>query len=364
MLPVLSTATIVLSLVMVYINAGKFHASVYLGLLFIVISVCCYSQYLVLFSPAFGTEQFLLPITGITAGLVGPSLYFYLKSVLNENSRVGKKDLWHFMPPVFIYIISFMFDAVTGMAIFLLWPLLIMVYVVWMSAKLINFVRFGMERLVFRAQKFIIPWLEALLVVLFLAALSMLFWVLQALVPEYPVFVSTIYFLQNIIMLAITGMAILVFVFPRILYGMPQVPLPWNSPKKPDEYSLNEINTPTDSGAAYKLFIQEKTESFMEKERPWLQAQCNLVHFSKITCIPAHHLACYFKYIKKHDFNNYCNMWRVKYAKSRLLQNKASGLSLQEIGFLSGFSSQRKFFRAFRKAERVSIRAFLSQNYK
>lgn len=364
MLPFLSTATIVLSLGMVYINAGKFHTSVYLGLLLIVISVCCYSQYLLHFSPAFGPGEIILPITGLTAGLVGPSLYLYMKSVLKENTLVSKKDLWHFMPPVLFFISSFMFDVASGIAIFLLWPVLIMVYVVWMSAKLINFVRFGMGRLVFHAQKFIIPWLIALLILLFLAALSVIFGVLQVSVTKDSGFTSTIYILQNIIMLAFTGMAISVFVFPRILYGMPQVPLTWNNPPKPDLHSQNEINTPADSYVAYTLYIQGKTDSFMEKKRPWLQAQCNLVHFSKITCIPAHHLACYFKYIKKQDFNDYCNMWRVKHAKSRLLQSKTSGLSLQEIGFLSGFSSQRKFFRAFRKVERISIRAFLSQIFK
>lgn len=215
MLLVLSTATIVLSLVMVYINAGKFPASVYLGLLLILISLCCYSQYQVIFLPAFDPYDFILPITGVMVGFVGPSLYFYMKSVLKENTRVGNKDLWQFIPPVLFFVSSFMFDAY----------------------------------------------------------------------------------------------------------------------------------------------------SFMEKKRPWLQAQCNLVHFSKITCIPTHHLACYYKYIKQQNFNNICNRWRINYAKSRLSQNKASGLSLQEIGFISGFSSQRRFFRTFRKAERVSIRAFPSQNF-
>jgi AraC-like DNA-binding protein len=92
----------------------------------------------------------------------------------------------------------------------------------------------------------------------------------------------------------------------------------------------------------------------MKELQPYLQSDCNLAYFSKLTKIPVHHLAYYFREEKRQSFNDFRNEWRIKHAKNLIKEGKNAELTLEAIGLLSGFSSRNTFFTAFKKAEGIS----------
>jgi len=75
---------------------------------------------------------------------------------------------------------------------------------------------------------------------------------------------------------------------------------------------------------------------------------------AKLTGIPAHHLAYYFREEKKQAFNDYRNEWRVGHAKKLIRDGKAKELTLEAIGLLSGFSTRNTFYTSFKRVEGVS----------
>jgi YesN/AraC family two-component response regulator len=101
----------------------------------------------------------------------------------------------------------------------------------------------------------------------------------------------------------------------------------------------------------------------MSKYQPFLQPKINLAQFSELINIPTHHLAYFFREIRKKAFNDYVNEYRVEHAKSMITEGKTANLTLEAIGVLSGFSSRTTFFRAFKKVEDVSPGAFADKIY-
>ena len=93
----------------------------------------------------------------------------------------------------------------------------------------------------------------------------------------------------------------------------------------------------------------------------YLQSDCNLAYFAKFIKIPAHHLAYYFREVRKQSFNDYRNEWRVNHAKKLISEGGAKQHTLEAIGSSSGFSSRNTFFTAFKKVEGMPPSAFASQ---
>ena len=97
--------------------------------------------------------------------------------------------------------------------------------------------------------------------------------------------------------------------------------------------------------------IGSKVDECMQDLQPYLQNDCNLAYMAKLTGIPAHHLAYYFRDERRQPFNEYRNHWRVQHAKKLIREGRAKELTLEAIGLLSGFSTRNTFYTAFRKIE-------------
>ena len=96
----------------------------------------------------------------------------------------------------------------------------------------------------------------------------------------------------------------------------------------------------------------------MNEYQPYLDHDFSMARLSVITGIPVHHLAYYFREIRKQGFSEYRNKWRIEHAKSLIANGEASGITLEAIGEMSGFSSRNTFLAAFKKKEGVPPKAF------
>jgi AraC-like DNA-binding protein len=61
------------------------------------------------------------------------------------------------------------------------------------------------------------------------------------------------------------------------------------------------------------------------------------------------------------SFTDFRNEWRIIYAKKLIKEGKATGMTLEAIGLLSGFTSRNTFFTAFKKREGVSPGVFAAR---
>lgn len=95
--------------------------------------------------------------------------------------------------------------------------------------------------------------------------------------------------------------------------------------------------------------LEQRLYTFFETEKPYLDEQFNLNILASKTAIPKHHLSELFNAYMKISFNDFVNQHRVKHAQNLLANGAAQQLTLQAIGFDSGFNSRSTFYKAFKK---------------
>jgi hypothetical protein len=107
MLLFLSIAGIFLSLLLLYFNAKKFASTTYLGIFFFLISLYGLYQYILLYSKSvtlISLFLFNLSLFSSPVYLIGPMLYWYVRSVLTDDPKLKRSDLLHFIPAIIFFI--------------------------------------------------------------------------------------------------------------------------------------------------------------------------------------------------------------------------------------------------------------------
>jgi len=328
--------------------------------------------------------------------LVGPMLYWYVRSVLTDDSRLKKKDLWHLLPAL-IFLLSvipylftpwaekienadlliasisnlktihssLLYNFIPQAVIFISRPALALCYTL---ASIVIFIRWAHQRRnagVLSQQRYLIRWLTVLLGFFLILLVSLLL----ALTEAYSYKNLNLYFTLELLQLfsgiGLTGMLISPFFFPSLLYGMPRFPVEEKgiriralSRDQADE-AIRQRKGP-DFETDYLVGIEDKVNRCMEELKPYLQSECNLAYISKMIGVPAHHLGYYFREVKKQPFNDFRNEWRIKHAKDMIRGGKTDELTLEAIGHTSGFSSRNTFYLCFKKVEGITPSVYAS----
>ena len=326
---------------------------------------------------------------GFITYLIGPALYWYTRSLLTDNSRLKKRDIWHLLPAIVFFIVSLpqLFSSwsykmeiankivengnyvvfsnfhqfhgfIPDIFIFLSRPILSFGYLLWSVLLLVRFYNLKRESRIFPQQVFVIKWLIVLFSFLSILIISHAIQIIESKTINNVIVFYLADIMQLCSIIGLIGLLISPFFFPSILYGLPLVPSKELN-KIPDDEVLkkNELSFETD----YLEMIEKVVESSMREAKPYIHAECNIAYFAKIVKVPAHHLAYYFKEVKKQSFNDYRNTWRVNHAKELLLQGGQKEYTIEAIGMLSGFSSKNSFFTAFKKSEGITPGAYAEQ---
>ncbi len=125
-----------------------------------------------------------------------------------------------------------------------------------------------------------------------------------------------------------------------------------------DTHGMNPTseNSQSDQHAAIAL----RADFCMQHYQPYIRKDFNLHQLSVIANIPVSSLADYFSQSPL-TFNQYLDVWRVKYAKMLITTGKARDMKIGTIGSLSGFSSVKKFTAAYTEIEGISPEICQSQ---
>ncbi|MDP9959991.1 helix-turn-helix domain-containing protein [Chryseobacterium lathyri] len=96
------------------------------------------------------------------------------------------------------------------------------------------------------------------------------------------------------------------------------------------------------------LKIKSQLEEIMDKQKPYLDSELNLIRLSELLSISTHHLSYVINTGFKKNFFQYVNEYRIEYAK-KLLKDSQSKLSILGIAYESGFNSKTSFNTTFKK---------------
>lgn len=395
MLLFLSLTGILLSLILIYFNARIFPSSIYLGGFFFLVGLYGFILYAVFYSQSLFLIALVMGNFTFLTYLIGPMLYWYIRSIFTDQPRLSTRDLWHFLPMVVFLIstipylispwsekianaellihnivnlkainISLLYDIMPPPFIFLSRPVLILIYIGWSGALFVQWIRRKKNQVVLVQQRYMFQWLVLLLVFSFILVTSHLTAIIMAYLNHDPGLFFTLTSLQLFSGIGLAGLLISPLFFPAILYGLPRIPdvsgsnSRVKSPATLPQVGQDHPNKP-EFETEYLVRLGEKIDHCMEALKPYLQSGCNLAYISKLTGIPTHHLAYYFREVKQQPFTDFRNAWRIQHAKRLLEEGKAKELTLEAIGLLSGFSTRNTFYTSFKKVEGISPRTYI-----
>lgn len=254
MLLFLSLTGIILSVVLLYFNAPKYKPILYLGVFFFTVSLYGLNQYVILNSQSVLLISIFLTNFTFLSYLTGPALYWYIRSVLTDNSRFKKTDILHLIPSLLYFIAaipylltpySYKLEIATAIVndfgflgtykftflseifpiylVYLSRPLLVLVYTLWSAGLFIRYTMRHERKFVLSGQFFMTWWIAAFLSFQLLLILSHLFSIVETFTGASDVF-FTVNALQLLSALGMIGLVCSPFFFPGILYGLPRIP--------------------------------------------------------------------------------------------------------------------------------------------
>ncbi|MCX6303745.1 MAG: helix-turn-helix domain-containing protein [Bacteroidetes bacterium] len=396
MLLSLSLLGIFLSVLLLYFNAWKYKSSISLGLFFFLVSLYGFIQYAVLYSKSIPLVGIIYINLGFLPYLIGPSLYIYVRSILTDRTTLTYRDLWNLGPSAIFLIAScpyifspwsqkvyiaakvvsdpgfigmhnstLLHGVLTTWMIYLSRPLLVLAYTLWSGRIFLRYLKEKEKSQVFSHQHYMIQWLSLLLGITLVLVVSHTLILWESFFYHDIRFFFTMNLLQVLSGTGLTGLLILPFFFPSILYGLPR--FSQSDMQQPhSDRAMGNLKGDVKKEAPgfeseYLQVLEQKIETTMKELMPYLQPDCNLAYLSKLTGVPAHHLAYFFREQKKQPFNEYRNEWRVSHSKNLILEGRARGMTLEAIGLLSGFSTRNTFYTSFKKIEGITPHEFLSR---
>ena len=106
---------------------------------------------------------------------------------------------------------------------------------------------------------------------------------------------------------------------------------------------------------------ESKLDDYMENIKPWMRADLNLTSLARELNIPAHHLTQLLNTRKGVSFSHFLNARRVEYA-CQLLQESPDDVSVEDIGYQSGFNSKTTYYRWFKKVKQMTPFEYLESH--
>jgi len=368
---IFSISGMLLALTLLILRGRKSYNTRYLSIFFLLINAMgVFPAMITCNNPALHFSILYSLLVAILS-FTGPVYYIYVKKLLTDNHTSKPIDLLHFLFPFFLlfaFLAAMIFpevfitnaDFFTGMnnAFFYgfipgyVFPgvgfLMMLCYSIWSASNFAGFIKEKRVLIVLANQQFMTSWLAVLLAIFFLQlVISVLFFIKHLVLNDFShsVVLNIFQWLSSI---GFLSMLISVIAHRAVMCGLPRLPQSFQETdnKKP----LQEL--------AYRQFIHQQLSDLMEYHKPYIQQKFDFADISVLVNIPMHHLSCYFRDELKQPFHTFRDVYRIDYAKSLIKKGKLKEQSPKTLGFLSGFSSYRKFRSAFIRIEGISVQEY------
>jgi AraC-like DNA-binding protein len=332
--------------------------------------------------------------------LLGPLAFFYIRSVLADQSKLSKIDYLHFLlffiqillmlPYLFtswehklevarmiengdtrqlslnLLIIPDIVNSFLGMLHLLCY--LVLIAYTWWRFKKTNEIK-SFNNLSF---KFTERWLVLffLLVVIFLVNTLFVSLSNMALpsrsefLASFPGFIKYTGIMQLIILGGLLS-------FPEIMYGLPRVRaivVPEGSEPLPEIEEVNQENQklPREimmhpNGLQFPE-IERQIEKVVHYTKSYLEPDFTIYKLSVESGIPVHHLRYYFNKSGL-SFTNFKNKLRINYAITILSSSERIRYSIEGVGQQAGFTSNASFYTEFKKETGMTPTEYITSKH-
>lgn len=368
-------------LILVYFYKSNKFVNGYLALLFFIVSVrsiASTADYDTIFS-------FLKINTAAINSLALaalPSLYLYFKNLINDFTKFKKNNILHFIFPILMFfyfkkghqlVSSNYQDAAIAVC-----KLAVIVFIlIYMTKTSIIYYKnfYAAQARAISDEHFstIKSWLNFLFIIAVLASIRLLL-VLGFETYSGIIFSGLSAFFVSSVLLLILFLKILLS--PEILYGYPRLIkriTVFNEEKK--------INTAIWETATYMVTNKQESllknqinkkanlyiiaiDTFIEKEKPFRDANYSLNNLSNDLNIPCSHLGYIFKHHCKLSFVEYKNYYKIqdsiKLINDKFLESK----TLDSLAYKVGFKSYNTFFVYFKKETNFPPKEYIGSMHK
>jgi AraC-like DNA-binding protein len=289
----------------------------------------------------------------------GALIYLYIASLSGRIERLGLRGHLLFIPSPVFFMLMFYFiqstSSIIGRPVFsqqiaVTAVMGILVSTVYIIFSFINIRQYSarMENWFSDTEKVSIQWLKKITV---LALILFLSWDISfgielfGLVGRNP-FVPIAY--QTLILVIIFITAFHVMRQQYLFQENSDIGMALNSPDDDPEKEKIKYAKQSITVADQKRYLSVLQE-YMEKEKPYLDADITIRSLSESVDIPIHHLSIVINSLCEKNFAMFINEYRIREALSVLSTNENKEANILSIAFHSGFNSKSSFNSAFKK---------------
>lgn len=104
-----------------------------------------------------------------------------------------------------------------------------------------------------------------------------------------------------------------------------------------------------------------RLEGIMLERKPFLQPQLQLAELAKEVGLQGRELSQVIKAVSGLTFTDYLNKFRIEFSQSLMDNRKYQAYTMSAIGEESGFKSKDVFYRAFKKFNEITPKAYLDE---
>ncbi len=375
----------------------------YLSVFLIILSLSFSSYSLFLYGGSVKLYAILLNNVAPLFFLIGPFLYFYVRSINNNDYTLKLKDSLHFIPFLInlVAIIPYLFTSFEyklqiakhlmqnyygyrdfdfmlfyphylnniGRAFSLLAYSLYSFYIIYKHIKSNN----AISHLHY-SYKFISVIL-CLVIIISLGHLltGYLYTVEDNLEVNKTLFTVTI----NTLMIFYSVIPIYILFNPRTVYGYYRfIGLNETLRNQPHTSTFEELrqeevlinnktsktkSTPYDNSLLYRI-SEEVLKYLNSDQKPFLKPDFSIHDISINLNIPKHQIHACFSHVIKQDFREIKNKFRIEYALELLEKKEARNVSMEGIGQQAGFASNSNFYTCFKEVTGLTPNQWLKQN--
>lgn len=200
-----------------------------------------------------------------------------------------------------------------------------------------------------------------------LIKLSFLLFIIIIITVGYELFNTFIYKMhQHLVM----DLLFLFIVYSTLYYVLRQKEIYPTDKKQREELLLIESEVDEEQSERKKLIQDHEFETLkqrlihlMEKEKPYLDGDLNLLKLSDLIQINAHQLSYLLNTGFNENFFHFVNKYRIEHAKEILKNTSYQKLSMVGIAFESGFNSKTAFNTIFKKMTKMTPSEFKKHNH-
>ncbi len=351
-----------LFVLLLFTRKSKQLEHIFLGTIFLLITINCVFVFLFAKSPTVYYQAFFSELNYAIPLLYGPLLWFYNKALTIENFKLKSWDYWHFVP-FLLFLLIILIPVFTAYNLptdsQLGYPLIKLVtapfYLIMVIRIIRNYHKKFLEAYSYE-QEVNLLWMNWIVVG------AIILWVIGSVSYIYNLFnehdsiLLYDYYTLGFLGLYIFGLAFIA-VRKTDLFSAQKPQLL----KIESEESIAETDRPEESLRAQEYTDEDKAKllQLMETEEPYLDPLLTLNKLSRQSDIPSYRLTKVLKLSFESNFYDFINKYRVEKVKKLLADGKADNYSILGIAEESGFNSKASFNRVFKKTTGITPTAYL-----